>query len=150
MDAAEVWRARLKELNYIDEKHVWARMTRQEALDKNIKIIGTRWVDVNKGDFQSPVYRSRLVAKEFNTRKDMSIFAATPPLEALRFLISEAATVGKQGEMGKVVMVCDVARAFFEAEATRLICVELPSEAKTKEDEDNDNVAVLLKRAIWD
>ena len=44
--------------------------------------IGTRWVDVNKGDDKSPEYRSRMVAKEFNDIKREDIFAATPPLEA--------------------------------------------------------------------
>jgi hypothetical protein len=29
--------------------------------------IGVRWVDINKGDNVNPKYRSRLVAKEFNT-----------------------------------------------------------------------------------
>ena len=29
--------------------------------------IAVRWVDINKGDTANPNYRSRLVAKEFNT-----------------------------------------------------------------------------------
>ena len=40
-------------------------------------------------------------------------------------------------------MVNDVARAFFEADATRPIAVEIPQECRTKEDEQNDMVAVL-------
>ena len=40
----------------------------------------------------------------------------TPPLVALRFLVHEAATVeGEEEEQEKVIMVNDVARAFFEA-----------------------------------
>ena len=39
------------------------------------------------------VYRSRLVGKEFNNEAMDGIFAGTPPLEALRCLIHEAATV---------------------------------------------------------
>jgi len=31
---------------------------------------GVRWVDVNKGDRKAPLYRSRLVAKEFKRYKD--------------------------------------------------------------------------------
>ena len=31
--------------------------------------IGTRWVDVNKGDEDNPEYRSRLVAKEIKVNK---------------------------------------------------------------------------------
>ena len=44
--------------------------------------IGTKWVDVNKGDAIHPEYRSRLVAQEINTNMREDLFAATPPLEA--------------------------------------------------------------------
>ena len=72
------------------------------------------------------------------------IFAGTPPLEALRYLIHDAASV-REGEVGgeKVVLVADVARAFFEAQATRNICVELPEEDKTLEDIHEDRVGWL-------
>ena len=61
-------------------------------------------------------------------------------------LISEAATErpGK-GRVETVVMISDVARAFFEADAKRELCVELPAEAKTAKDEAEDNVAFLKK-----
>ena len=93
-------------------------------------------LDTNKGDQQRPKYRSRLVAKEFNTGAAEGLFAATPPLEALRLLLSDAATTTaesqqpvaaachqekqkqQQGER-KVVVVNDIARAFFEAPAKR-------------------------------
>ena len=79
-------------------------------------------------------YRSRLVGKEFADKRVDGLFAGTPPLEALRFLVHEAATLDDHGssEVGdseeKVIMINDVARAFFEAKATRKICVELPEE----------------------
>ena len=56
--------------------------------------IGTRWVDVNKGDDQNPDYRSRLVAQEINDHKREDLFAATPPLEAKKMLMSLAVTEG--------------------------------------------------------
>ena len=56
--------------------------------------IGTRWVDVNKGDDQNPDYRSRLVAQEINNHKREDLFAATPPLEAKKILMSLAVTEG--------------------------------------------------------
>ena len=59
---------------------------------------------------------------------------ATPPLEALRLLISDAATIGKSEH--KVIMLNDVARAFFEAPMTRTVCVELPEEARAEGEED--------------
>ena len=46
-------------------------------------------------------------------------------------IVSEAATLGwnKAGRPAeKVIMINDVARAFFEAPATRKVCVELPEE----------------------
>ena len=40
-------------------------------------------------------------------------------------------------------MINDVARAFFEAKATRTVCVELPPESLTEDDKKNDLVGVL-------
>ena len=68
------------------------------------------------------------------------LFAATPPLEALRILLGDAATTG-QGD--KVVSIMDVSRAFFEAPVQRDVCVELPPEALTPEEMDQDLVAKL-------
>ena len=56
------------------------------------KTIGTRWIDINKGDEESPDYRSRMVGNEFNVGSDPALYAATPPLEALRLIGSRAAT----------------------------------------------------------
>ena len=53
------------------------------------KPIQTRRVDVKKGDAQTPDVRCRLVAKDFAAQRDASSFAATPPLEALRLLLSD-------------------------------------------------------------
>ena len=78
LDAKEVRKARLKEIGYIHDKRVWRKMSRREAIRRGIKVVDVRWIDVNKGDTQNPAFRSRLVAKEFNDSKDMSIFASTP------------------------------------------------------------------------
>ena len=60
-------------------------------------------------------------------------------MEALRFLVHEAATVRANEEMGtKVIMVNDVARAFFEAAAIRNICFEIPKEDLTEADRHHD------------
>ena len=50
--------------------------------------IGVRWVDVNKEDELNQLYRSRLITKEINTHVMPEMYAATPPLEALRAVIS--------------------------------------------------------------
>ena len=103
-------------------------MLRSEAERRSIRIVGTRWLDINKGDEEVENYRSRLVAKGFNQGKEEGIFAATPPLEALKLLISDVATVGEKGTEEKILMVNDVARAFFEADMKKELCVELPEE----------------------
>ena len=69
--------------------------------------------------------RSPLVGKEFREEPDQGLFAATPPLEALRLVISHAATIS---EDRRVIMSNDVSRAFFHAPATRLMYIELPPE----------------------
>ena len=70
--------------------------------------------------------------------------AGTPPLEALRYLIHEAATVRSDEKMGsKVLTVNDVARALFEAPAVRSVCIELPGEDRTSADRLADKVGHL-------
>ena len=125
---------------------MYKKISRQEAKKLGLGVIGTRWIDINKGDDMNPNHRSRFVAKEYNNGEDASLFAATPPLEALRLLVSEAATIdyNKEGKCKKkVIMINDVARAFFEAEATRQICIELPEEDKLPNE--RDQVGLLLK-----
>ena len=59
-------------------------MPRAEVVRNGWKIIPTRWIDINKGEESNPNYRSRFVAKESKTAGGDGLFAATPPLEALR------------------------------------------------------------------
>jgi len=117
-------------------------ISREVAKKNGWKIIKTRWIDINKGDDVEVIYRSRLVGKEFNDSKVDGLFAGTPPLEALRFLVHEAATIEKDEEE-QVMMINDVARAFFEASSTRKVCVELPEESL--EGRGGDNVALINK-----
>ena len=82
LDAHEVSKARLKELQYIREKKVYTKITRKQAQAMGVRVIGTRWIDINEGDQENKNHRSRLVAKEFKTDDNNALFAATPPLEA--------------------------------------------------------------------
>ena len=73
------------------------------------------------------------MAMEFNTSHMDGLFAATRPLEALKLLMSDAATEEKCPgsafkEETKATIVNDIARAFFEAPVQREIAVELPEE----------------------
>ena len=57
--------------------------------------------------------RSPYVGKEFNDGPLNGLFASTPPLEVLRSLISEAATIDAEEEEEKIIAVDDVSHAFF-------------------------------------
>ena len=88
--------------------------------------IRSRWVDINKGDDTAPKYRSRWVAQQIKTDKGQwELFAGTPPLEAIRYLISICAST-----KGFRLMTNDISRAYFFAEVKDNIFVELPMEAK--------------------
>ena len=99
------------------------------------KPIGVRWVDINKGDDQNPDYRSRLVAKEINTGHNDDLFAATPPIEALKILFKIAAYRRSKSNSIKVLF-ADAKRAYFNATATRYVFVQLPPE-EPKDGEQN-------------
>ena len=88
-----VHEARQKELQYFFSKGVWLKRPKSEARRRTGKgPISVRWVDVNKGDDLCPRYRSRLVARQLKAqdRSGSSYFAPTPPLEALRTILSFA------------------------------------------------------------
>ena len=117
LQADKVIEAREKEVKYVREMKVWENIPRRLAQAKGWNIIKTRWIDINKGDDDNPVYRSRLVGKEFNNESMDGIFAGTPPLEALRYIVHEAATIrGGEDMRTKVMMVNDVSRALLESE----------------------------------
>jgi hypothetical protein len=101
------------------------------------KPIAVRWIDVNKGDDVTPNYRSRLVAKDFKNTVNMELYAATPPLETLRTLISFAATTAHSDKERCKIMINDISRAYFYAPATEPTFVEICDEDWTSGDEEN-------------
>ena len=145
LNSKKVKAAREEEIGYFRKKGVYTKITRKEAEQMGCKVVKVRWIDINKGDEANPVYRSRLVAKEFREGEndEENLFAGTPPLEALKLLISDAATVEKGQLDDKVVLIADVSRAFFEAKAKRKVCVELVEEDMTEEDRREDRVGLL-------
>ena len=100
--------AREEEMKEVFKHQVYTKVPIQQCLNATGKPpIGTRWVDVNKGDDLNPEYRSRLVAQELkkNSWAD-DLFAATPPLEAKKVLFALAVTEGigfKEGKREKRV-----------------------------------------------
>ena len=90
--------------------------------------MGTRWVLNNKGDIHSPDVRARLVAQEVFDGPDAAFYAATPPLEAKRMLLSQWATERRRGGRPLKVSFIDVRKAYFHGTPTRKLFVRLPKE----------------------
>ena len=84
------------------------------------KPIGVRWVDISKQDEGNPKYRSRFVAKETKTDSMPESYAATPPLECLRMIITSAMTyAGEANSEPNKFLARDVSRACFYAPSIR-------------------------------
>ena len=60
LEAGKVVEARAKEVGYIRDKRVYAKILRSQASRNGWKVIQARWIDINKGDDENPNYRSRL------------------------------------------------------------------------------------------
>ena len=118
------------ELSYFCEK-VFRGVSYEEAVnDPEGKIIGSRFVNCNKGDSEKPDVRCRLVAQEINHGSEgcEDFYAATPPLEAKRLLFSEwASKKVRRGKKLKLSFV-DIRKAYFNGIPTRNLYVRLPAE----------------------
>jgi len=132
--------ARRKELEYFKKKNVWVKKLVKECINKTGKPpISVRWVDTNKGDDVNPEIRSRLVARQIRGPGQDSVFAPTPPLEALRTVLSIATTnlPGKprrcwdpMSEERTQISFIDISRAYFNAKTDpeEPTYVQLPTE----------------------
>ena len=70
-----------------------------------------KWVDVNHGDFEKPV-------------------PPTPPMEALRLLLSHVASGRSSRSGGRTILVVDARKAHLQASAERNLYVALPPEVR--------------------
>ena len=149
--------ARMEEIEVIKSMGVWEPIDRPTGE----KVIGTRWVDINKGDSLHMKLRSRLVAQELKRKKGNNedpawtdFFAAMPPLSSLRALFTIATSdripgsdgrpvsVNKNGEV--CILFVDVKKAHFWSPVRRRLLVELPVEAG-----EGPNKVGLLKRSLY-
>ena len=68
LDPKLVKKARVEDMDQFVKHNVYVKVPVTECYKVTGKPpIGTRWVDINKGDKVKPGYRSRLVAQEFKT-----------------------------------------------------------------------------------
>ena len=99
-------------------------MEAKEAWDKTGRgSVSVEWVDTDNGGGN---IRCRLVARDFKTKDSCreDLFAATPPLELLRVMLSKAA-----GDMRRKVLVIDVKKAHLNPKCDQEVFIELPGEA---------------------
>ena len=135
LDTKLTMKARMEEMEQFKKHQVYEKVKEEVCWQVTGKgPIGTRWIDINKGDENNPDHRSRLVAQQVKyNSKEKNIFAATPPLEAQKLLFSMAVTEGvgyNRGEREKGLKLgfIDVRRAYFYAPAKKNIFVKLPDE----------------------
>ena len=126
--------ARKEEMVEFEQHGVYTKVPISECIRMSGKgPIGSKWIDINKGDVLHPDNRSRLVAKEIKRGPSDDMFAATPPLEAKKSLFSMALTQFAKGRAQGVrgtqkLLFVDVRRAYFYAPARRPVFVTLPDE----------------------
>ena len=158
LDPVLVRAGRAEEIGWADKLRVWDKVPRSAAFRAGKKVIGTKWVDINKGDALAPNVRSRLVAKELRAFAPWipqeDLFAATPPGAALNLLLSTMVTrksrrgPGRAGGKPYKMAFLDVRRAFFRAAATETVFIELPEEALAP-GERKEEVVGLLRASMY-
>ena len=132
------------EVEYIRRHTMYTRISRETCLRETRRApIKTGWAETDKGQPGKPNARARWVAKEYKTHARPDLYASTPPLEALKIVLSEIAT-GKRGR--KVVALIDVRRAYFHAPARRRVFVELLPEDVQPGDE---HMCGLLRYSLY-
>ena len=134
LDKEQVIQARKLEMTFFRKMGVYRKMSKSK-MPPGARTISTKWVDTNKGTDEEPNYRSRLVGREIEMDDRPDLFAATPPLESLRYILSLCASTQGTRKPHRVLSV-DVKRAYFYAPARRSIFIELPAEDRLPGDED--------------
>ena len=138
LDPIKMRQARAEELQEVHRFGVYVEAPIGEAIRvTGRKPIGSRWSDINKGDEKAPKYWSRLCAKVFRASdpQKAGCFAATPPLEALKLLLSMCMSEwdndldrGRTKRGKWKVMFMDATRAHFHSAVREAIYVDLPHE----------------------
>ena len=121
-------------------------------LDKSgLKAIGTRWIHTDKGDAANPFVRARLVAQESKrvgelTRENASsTFAATPPLESLKFTLSRCTTgTSRQPADVSVLGFYDIRRVHRHSPARGTIVIKV-----TREDDECKSGYAIQDTAMY-
>ena len=87
-----------EELMFMRKLQVFCQVLASYLDESGLKAVGTRWVHTNKGDAVNPFIRARLVAQETKRVSELtpedaiSTFAATPPLQSLKIMLTRGMT----------------------------------------------------------
>ena len=125
-DLHAVRKARELELKYLRNLGVYEKIIDENEAVAQYKItpVVTKWVDTDKAFEGEPMQiRSRIVAREFKSDDRPDLYAGTPPIQALKAMISIATHHEETS-----IMHIDVSRAYFHAKAQRLVLIRLPVE----------------------
>ena len=124
-----------EELAYFN-KMVWEGVKTDDVRQtKEFRLIRTRWVICSKGDGAEPDIRARLVACEVNEHKGSGnhcFFASTPPLGALKLLLSDFVSRRRHSDGSPLqISFVDIKKAYFHATPVRNIHLSFPREMGT-------------------
>ena len=139
-----VGKAMQEELKLYDQLEVY-----EETLDSVCRSeIGgpptsCRWRVINNGDDYSVDMRARLLVRRIKRKGWTSIFAATPPRWAFRYLCSSAVSTKRlQGRVRKI-LILDLVRAYFHAVADGKTFVKPPHFSR------NRQVVAIVEVHVW-
>ena len=153
-DPVLVAQARREEMQFLMEKmQTWDYDTVENCVrHTGAQPIPMVWVDVTKGDEMRPKVRSRLCVAETRGRTSLDLadpsqtLFATPPIEALRLLVSMTMSPRSTAEGYHVLMFVDIARARPHCTMNRDLWVRLPAEDPRSQDV---GVCGLLRRVLY-
>ena len=129
LDSEAVKKTRALEIEWHTKMNRHKKRPIEECFEKTMKPpIKVKCIDRNKGDRQNVNVRSGLLAKPINTGKEEGLFAATPPLEALRMLLSTTVI----GNKSKALMFNDICSTYLHGRIASYMDVELCEEDKTE------------------
>ena len=131
------------ELEFFRKMEVYTKVPRSQVA--GAKVITTKWIDTDKGDADTPNYRARLVGREITTDERRDLFAATPPLESLRYIVCKCAS-NQVGSGRFCILSSDIKRTYFYAKAVSLVFIEVPVEDRGPND---DGMVARLSLSIY-
>ena len=146
LDSNEVMKARQNEIDELIRLQVFDKVHTDQCWQHTGRApITARWIDIDKGDEQKHVYRSRFVAREIKSKyggaEREDLFAATPPWEAIKLLLSNIVT--NHSKDYKLMMI-DISKAYLFAPVVHEhIYVDLPPEIG------EPGMCARLKKALY-